>query len=48
LLGITAGATPLFAMYLLYTVQNLVAAMATSKTLRLQTRFGQEALKLGP
>ncbi len=45
LLGITAGTAPLFAMYLIYTVQNLVAAMATSKTLRLQTRFGQEALK---
>jgi hypothetical protein len=42
LLGITPGAGPLFAMYLLYTVQNFVAATATSKTLRLQALFGQE------
>ena len=48
LLGITAGAGPLFAMYLLYTVQNLVAAMATSKTLRLQARFGQKTLDPRP
>jgi hypothetical protein len=43
LLGIKAGSAPLFAMYLLYTVQNLVAAMATSKTLRLQGRLGRKA-----
>lgn len=43
LIGIKAGAASLFAMYLLYTVQNLVAALATSKTLSLQARFGQRA-----
>jgi hypothetical protein len=43
LLGIKAGAGSLFAMYLLYTVQNLVAAMATSETLRLQARLGRRA-----
>ena len=39
LIGIKAGSAPLFAMYLLYTVQNLVALLATSKTLSLQARF---------
>jgi len=48
LVGIKAGATSLFAMYLLYTVQNLVAAQATAKTLRLQARFGQKAQQPRP
>ncbi len=39
LLGVPAGATSLFAMYLLYTVQNLLACLATAKSLRLQSHF---------
>jgi hypothetical protein len=47
LLGIKAGASSLFAMYLLYTVQNLVAALATSKTLKLHAAFGHKARHAG-
>ncbi|MDE2510160.1 MAG: hypothetical protein KGL74_03465, partial [Elusimicrobia bacterium] len=42
-LGVPAASTSLFAMYLLYTVQNLVACVATLKTLRLHRRFAHEA-----
>jgi hypothetical protein len=35
-------------MYLLYMVQNLVAALATGETLRLQERFGQKAQEPRP
>ncbi|HXT01302.1 MAG TPA: hypothetical protein VN915_11545 [Elusimicrobiota bacterium] len=48
LIGIKAGAASLFAMYLLYTTQNLVAALATSKTLRLQARYGHKAQQPRP
>jgi len=48
ILGVKAGAAPVFAMYLLYTVQNLVAALATSRTLRLHAHLGQLARKPRP
>ncbi|MDE2491153.1 MAG: hypothetical protein KGM24_09910, partial [Elusimicrobia bacterium] len=41
--SVAPATAPLFAMYLIYTVQNLVACVATLKSLRLQTRLGRAA-----
>lgn len=48
LLAVKAGESALFAMYLFYTVKNLISAMATAKTLRLQGRLGRKALNPRP